>query len=227
VKLAHALACALCCCACSPQLTSLGAWQVGEYIEAEAGELTGFTVASEARASGKRYIAPPEDMRADGMTPGSARARYRFDVDAPGVHTLWGRLRAPDAQRNRVWFQVDAEPWRKWRLSTGEIWYWAPLHADFDYGHALQFELGAGPHTLTIANSVDGVWLDRWYLAAEGDELPSPANDTRCRPPHSIEVAGECLPSCGSQGGNSCDELECQGLPLLAAYDCGVCCIVE
>ncbi|MEY4578722.1 MAG: hypothetical protein RL701_3425 [Pseudomonadota bacterium] len=224
MRLSPALALAAACCACDPQRTSLGAWQVGEYLEAEAGDLSGFTVGDDSRASGTHYIAPPADLRADGALPGSARARYQFTVAADAVYTLWGRLRAPDAASNRVWFQLDGEPWRKWRLSTGEIWFWAPLHDDFDYGDTLRFELSAGQHTLTIANCVDGVWFDRWYIAAEGDEAPVPANDTLCRPPHSIDVQGECVPSCGSQGGNACSDAECEGVVRLVAYDCVVCC---
>jgi hypothetical protein len=135
---------------------------------------------------------------------------------------IWGRLRAPDALHNRLWIQVDDGPWRKWRLSTGDIWYWGALHDDTAYDEPLTFALTSGSHTLTLANCVDGVALDALHVANLG--ATSPPNDTPCHPPHSIEREGACVPSCGSQGGSRCGEAACRGRPLLAAYDCDVCC---
>jgi hypothetical protein len=193
------------------------------YIEAEDGELSGgFTVASDPRASGERFIAPPDGQRADDA-PGDARARYQFTLTRAGEYLVWGRIHAPAPTNNRFWFQLDGGAFVKWRISTGDIWYWDDLHDNISYGTPLRFQLAAGVHELVIANCVDGVGLDRLYITARGD-MPA-GNDTPCRPPHSIEVSGECLPSCGSLDGRLCGPSNCAGKPLLPAYDCDVCCM--
>ena len=62
----------------------------------------------------------------------------------------------------------------------------------------------------------------RREVATEGD-VP-PGNATPCSPPHSIEVAGSCLPSCGSQQGRTCGPVACAGKVTIPAYDCDICC---
>jgi hypothetical protein len=192
------------------------------YIEAESGELSGgFLVGASTEASSGAFLAAPLGESSDEQ-PGPARAVYRLLVPRSADYLIWGRIHAPGAANNRFWFQVDDGPMRKWRISAGDIWYWDAFHDDFDYGNALVFPLEAGEHTLTLASCVEGVALDRLYLTADGD-VP-PGNDTPCSPPHSIELAGACLPSCGAQRGRMCGEAACAGRPLLDAYDCDVCC---
>ena len=116
----------------------------------------------------------------------------------------------------------DAKP-IKWRISVGDIWYWNAFHDNIAYETPAEFPLSAGNHRLTIANCVDGVDLDRLYYTLDPNDEP-PGNDTPCFPPNSIEVAGVCQPSCGSQGGNGCTIGMCQGKPILPAYDCVLCC---
>jgi hypothetical protein len=192
------------------------------YIEAEHGELSGgFSIEQDPRASAERYIAPPSDVSSEDE-PGSARARYELTVASDGDYVIWGRIHSVDTASNRFWIRVDGGTWYKWRISVGDIWYWDRLHDDRAYDTALPFRFGAGKHELVVANCVPGVGLDRLYLTA-GAEVPI-GNDTRCRPPHSIDIAGACLPSCGSLNGTSCDAAACEGKPLLQAYDCDVCC---
>lgn len=192
------------------------------YIEAEQGALSGgFQTARDDTASQGAYLLAPDDVEHDDA-PGPARAVYRIAIPRDGEYRIWGRIRAPDATRNRFWFQLDDAPFRKWRISVGDIWYWDDFHDDRDYGNALLFPLTAGEHTLTLASCAYGVALDRLYVTADGD-VP-PGNDTPCAPPHSIEVAGVCLPSCGAQRGRMCGAANCAGFPLIDAYDCDVCC---
>jgi hypothetical protein len=194
------------------------------YLEAESAALSpGFQVLHEPGASGGQLLLPPDDTgpSAD-LMPGSAHAVYGFELTRGGDYVLWGRIRSPDAEHNRLWFSLDGAPFRKWRISVGDIWYWDDLHDDDDYGRALHFALEAGRHELVLAPAVPGVALDRLYLSAEGDAPPG--NTTRCLPPHSIELLGECVRSCGAQRGDRCGELDCAGLPLIPAYDCNVCC---
>ena len=226
---------------CQPRITSLGEWlsdagqeplgpeagpdvSKAQYLEAESGALSGgFTVGDDPRASDLRFLEPPVDVTSDDV-PGEARARYEFSVSAPGGYVIWGRIRSPGALVNRFWFQVDGGQWFKWRISVGDIWYWDSFHDDAQYRTPLTFELATGAHELVIANCVAGAALDRLYFTT-GNETP-PGNDTPCDPPNSIELAGVCQPSCGSQGGDQCGDQACQGHPLLTAYDCGVCCHV-
>jgi hypothetical protein len=146
-----------------------------------------------------------------------------LEIATPGVYVIWGRIHSPDATHNTFWIQLDAGTWHIWRITTGEVWFWDRFHENFDYGTPLKFDLGAGPHQLLIANSVEGDRLDRMYVTADGD-TPS-GNDTLCNPPHSVQLDGGCAPSCGSQGGNLCGQVACSGQPILPAYDCEICCI--
>jgi hypothetical protein len=207
------------------------------YLEAESGELSvvsdgtmpapsGFSIVSDTTASNGQYLEPPLGSSDD--VPGAARAVYRFDVAQDGDFVVWGRIYSPTALQNRFWFQVDGGNWYRWRISTGEVWYWDDFHDNLDYFSELRFLLAAGPHELVIANCVSGAKLDRLYITSEGDEPPG--NDTPCNPPHSIEVGGECLPSCGSLAppGMSTTCTACEGRPMLddpKPYDCTVCCI--
>jgi len=199
----------------------------GFYLEAEQGQLAdGYSVESEATTSAGAYILPPSDVQSRDA-PGIARAVYTVNVAESGVYVFWGRIHSPDASHNAVWFRIDEGSWYVWRLSTGEDWFWAPFHDDLAYGNTLRFELSAGEHTLRVANYDDRVGLDRFYVApgtGGGDEAP-PGNDTPCNPPHSIRLGGECIPSCGSRGGNACGVQDCAGLTPIVAYDCDVCCI--
>ena len=54
---------------------------------------------------------------------------------------------------------------------------------------------------------------------------PPPPVTTTCNPPHTIDIGGRCVPSCGAAGGNTCDPGQCAGLNQLEAHDCATCCI--
>ena len=215
---------------CEPLATQVGSWNEadsngGVYLEAEAGTLSGgFSVADDASASAAHFLLPPAEAGSD-LEPGPARASYAFSLREEGEYRLWGRIRSPDAIHNRFWVQLDGGSWVLWRISVGDIWYWDDVHVNTDYGVALNFPLLAGKHELVLANAANEVGLDRLYVTADGDEPPG--NDTACDPPHSISVAGECLPSCGGLGGTACSDEMCAGKPLLAAYDCAICCRVD
>ena len=196
----------------------------GLYLEAEEGELSGgFVVETNPEASAGSTLLAPSETDAD-LEPGPARARFAFTLERAGSYAIWGRVYARGTEDNRFWFQLDGGEWIKWRISTGETWYWDDFHRDTEYGRALAFALEPGAHELVIASCVAGARLDRLYVTDGGDEPPG--NDTPCRPPHTIEIAGECLPSCGVLEGTRCGPA-CTGLPTLPAYDCDVCCRVE
>jgi hypothetical protein len=197
--------------------------EAGIYLDAEDGVLSEFAVEEVGGASGGRALVAPEVLSDD--APGSARARYAFELAAADDYVIWGRVYAPDVAANRFWLQVDDGPWIKWRISVGEIWFWDDVHDDTRYGRAHVFALEAGTHVLSLANAGPGSRLDRIYITAGGDEPPG--NDTPCDPPHTIEVGGQCLPSCGLLTGTACGPIDCEGRPPLPAYDCNVCCRIE
>jgi hypothetical protein len=195
----------------------------GLYVEAESGALSGgFTIGSDATASGGHYIEAPIGVRST-TAPGAARALYTVTIAEPGTYVIWGRIHSPDAEHNSLWAEVDAGTWYHWRISTGDVFYWDELHDDTNYGVPLTFDFDAGSHELVLANADDTVQLDRLYFTASGDEPPG-NDDTPCHPPNSIQQNGVCVPSCGSQGGTTCGADGCSGLPAIPSYDCVVCC---
>jgi len=192
------------------------------YLEAEEGALSGLSIEERAGASSGRSIVAP-DALSDAM-PGQARARYAFELREAGDYTIWGRVYAPDVDANRFWLQLDGGAWFLWRISTGEVWYWDDVHEDRSYGTPLTFALEPGAHELVIANAGPLARLDRWYITSRGDEPPG--NDTPCDPPHTVQLGGECVPSCGLLMGTGCGDV-CAGREPLPAYDCDVCCRVD
>jgi hypothetical protein len=225
-----ALSVALLAVGCDAEVTPVGSWEPivkqSLYLEAESGQLSGgFTVGSDVTASSAAYIAPPPGIFSDDGA-GEAQSRYLFTLPAQTKYRIWGRIRSPNAINNRFWFQVDGGPWFKWRISTGDIWFWDTFHDDTDYNSPLEFDPSPDQHELVIANCAPGTELDRLYITAAGDQPPG--NATPCRPPHSIEVGGKCFPSCGSQAtateDTTCLDTACQGRPTVQAYDCNLCC---
>ena len=214
----------LCAVACESRETSVGSWtDSGHYIEAESAALSGgFLTATDSTASDGQYLLSPSGVTSE-SEPGEARAVYEFTVRSPGNYRIWGRIRSPDASHNRFWVRVDDGDWMKWRISVGDIWYWDAFHNDTDYGNARDYPLTVGQHVLTLANCADDVELDRLYYTLDPNDEPV-GNNTPCRPPHSIEIAGECQLSCGSMGGNQCGQACVDHQPMFA-YDCGpLCC---
>lgn len=57
---------------------------------------------------------------------------------------------------------------------------------------------------------------------AETEDVPP-----GCDPPNTVDIGGQCVPSCGVAGGNTCVDAAstlCEGLPPLQSHDCAVCC---
>jgi hypothetical protein len=202
----------------------------GFYLEAESGELAGgFTTATDPAASGGQYLLAPDIPSPEDMES-SAQARYAFTVPVDGDYLIWGRIYSPDISTNRFHIQVDGGARYLWRLSVGNIWYWDDIHDNRQYNEPLLFQLAAGPHDLLIGNVAAGARLDRLYITANGDEPPG--NNTKCRPPHSIDLDGVCHDSCGAQAtAERATTCSCSAVPeteRFEAYDCGggSCCFV-
>jgi hypothetical protein len=215
--------------ACAPRVTTIGVASddaglsqdagVGVFIEAESGKLSGaFTIGTSSEASGGQFIYANAGVSSEDA-PGPARALYDFNVSVAGSYELWGRMHNQTIYTNRFWVQVDGGDWIRWRISTGNIWYWDVFHDDINYGIPVKLELSAGPHELTIANCVDNAELDRLYFSSD-PARPEPKG-TACNPPHSVDLDGGCAPSCGSLAGR-CQKCAASAMPT---YDCPSCCL--
>ncbi|HWZ92202.1 MAG TPA: hypothetical protein VNW92_25235 [Polyangiaceae bacterium] len=209
---------------CSPRVTRIGTLDAGPgvYLEAEEGVLSGgFMIESDPKASAGRFITAAVGATSEDV-PGPARAAYELNADVAGTYLIWGRIHDQNINQNRFFFQIDGGAWVKWRITTGDVWFWDTLHDNINYGTAHPFELSFGTHQLVIANCVDGAELDRLYYAADRSKPEGAA--TMCNPPHSVQLNGICNPSCGSLSGQ-CGGAPCVGLPTMATYDCPGCCI--
>jgi hypothetical protein len=214
---------------CEPRMTTIGVANddagaltadagSGVFFEAESGKLSGaFAIGASTEASGGHFIYANAGASAENA-PGVARAQYAFNVSVAGSYEMWGRVHNQTIYTNRFWFQVDGGDWIKWRISTGDIWYWDAFHDDVNYGVPVKLELSAGAHQLLIANCVDNAELDRLYFSSD-PARPEP-KDTACNPPHSVDLDGGCAPSCGSLAGK-CGKCAITALPT---YDCPSCC---
>jgi hypothetical protein len=204
----------------------------GHFYEAESGQLSlidpdagasTFTVVADTTASGGHHIAAPAGIYEN--QPGPARASYDINITKPDAYVIWGRFYAPDRVHNCVWLRVDAGAWAKWRGTTGETWFWYAFHIEGDFTAPVVFQLSMGHHVLEIANCTDNTKLDRLYITAGGDRPLG--EETLCNPPHTVQMGGRCVPSCGQVGGTSCDPVACGGHTLLPGYDCAVCCALS
>jgi hypothetical protein len=216
--------------ACDPRVTTIGVVSddagtltadasTGVFIEAESGQLSGaFAIGASTEASGGRFIYANAGASSEDA-PGPARAQYSFDVSVAGTYEMWGRVHNQTIYKNRFWFQVDGGDWIRWRITTGDIWYWDVFHDDVNYGIPVELELTAGPHQLLLANCVDNAELDRLYFSSD-PARPEPKG-TACNPPHSVDLHGGCAPSCGSLAGLCKSSCPVAGM---AVYDCPSCC---
>lgn len=136
-------------------------------------------------------------------------------------HTSAERLRAMDAYR-----RVGAE-----RLALPDRSEASATAADPSYDPTLPDE---PEPTTEIDPDEDGTASEPAPLPP-GEEIPPidpEADDPTggCDPPHSIDVGGVCVPSCGQAGGNTCSsgtDGQCDGFALLTSYDCAACCYRE
>jgi hypothetical protein len=99
----------------------LAAVTVGDasYIEAESGELQGFTITSDATASGGAHV---ESLagRVDSSPNAGPRAAYDFSVERSGRYVTWVRLRGPHVQADSFFARMDGGPWFETGLTTGD-----------------------------------------------------------------------------------------------------------
>ncbi len=137
-------------------------------LAAEAAMFSGspaFSVVSSAGANGGLAIAPSGNSY---NTPGPNRAAYQFAVDE-GTYVVWGRVRAPTPDDDSLWVSVDGRPFVRWNdIARSSGYVWDEVHNSDAGGARVTFALGAGLHTLEIANREDGVLLDELFIGQLG-----------------------------------------------------------
>lgn len=90
-------------------------------------------------------------------------------------------------------------------------------------------DAGVGPDALPpdAAGGLDAVDPDAATPDAPAPDAAAPDAGPSCNPPSTVEIGGACVPSCGVAGGNTCavaGSTLCDGIALVASYDCAVCC---
>ena len=133
--------------------------------EAEAGELTGFSVVSDPAASGGQAIEVPEGSGdASSPQPGFV-ASYCFGVETPGNYRIAARTHAPDHGADSFWARVDGSPGDAyfWVLEVG-AGYRDELVGDHGGEDPVEVFLSVGNHVVEIYLREDGSRLDRIEL---------------------------------------------------------------
>jgi hypothetical protein len=132
------------------------------WLEAETGTLNRpMVVASDAQASGDRYIWVPNGIG------GGGKATYRFSVPQAGSYAIWGRVISNSANDDSFWVALDdASAPIRWNTRHGgqETWVWDTL--------PLPLDLEAGPHTLTISRRENGTKLDALLITSALSFVP-------------------------------------------------------
>ena len=89
-------------------------------------------------------------------------ARFDFVVKTPGKYAIWGLMCAPERLHNALWFSLDDEPERLWRLSKRTVGHWC-WHAPADEPWTLE----AGKHTITVRTCQPGTRLARILVTTD------------------------------------------------------------
>ena len=144
---------------------------------------------SDPMVSGGKYVTCIGPNSLDAPTAAGPADSLTFTVDVTKATTYYGYLRldAPDLGSNSLWVRIDNGEWIKMNqevdgtplLTNGFAW-----RALADRGLPVSFDLGVGPHTITVANRESGTRLDKVYLSSVAllpDGLGVAAPD--CAPP--------------------------------------------
>jgi regulation of enolase protein 1 (concanavalin A-like superfamily) len=140
------------------------------YFEAESGAVTApMQLAADATASAGGFIQVAPGNNSSASAPATGRAAYSFSVASAALFRLWGRVIAPTNADDSFWVRMDGSAtWSKWNgIPLGAAWHWVVVHNGDTPGAPVQFNLGAGNHTLEIAYREDGTRLDRLFLTSD------------------------------------------------------------
>jgi len=120
------------------------------------------------QADGRTFLTTPRTPEHKGplMEGVSAEqagaARFDFVVKTPGKYAIWGLMCAPERRHNALWFSLDDEPERLWRLSKRSVGYWC-WHAPANEPWTLE----AGNHAITVRTCQPGTRLARILVTTD------------------------------------------------------------
>ena len=141
------------------------------WLEAECGQVgSGWTAHNTGTASGGRKLSYEGSNSTTSAPASDARQQLKFEVsvDKAATYHLFLRMEAADRASNSFWVRVDNGSWVKfWKEGDGtdlltQGTQWRRVAHDGKY---VSFPLGAGEHTIIVANREAGTQLDKLLLS--------------------------------------------------------------
>ncbi len=140
-------------------------------LEAECAQRgAGWQPVTSPLASGEKYTVflGPNGLDVPATVEPGRALTFPINVTEAGTYFGFIRLDAPDPGSNSLWLRVDAGAWIKMNQEiSGD-----PLRTDgfawralADAGLPVSFDLGVGPHTITVVNRESNTRLDKLYLS--------------------------------------------------------------
>lgn len=143
-----------------------------QYFEAEAGAVSGLTVASDSAASGGQYVTT--------TTANTGSVTFTFTAPSTGSYYVWGKIEAVDGNSDSWFVSADGGPTDVYddAQSYGSFWQWTEVNGRGTSGvpFALNprvFTLGAGTHTITFGGREVGAKLDQVLITNDPAFVPT------------------------------------------------------
>jgi Malectin domain/Chitobiase/beta-hexosaminidase C-terminal domain/Viral BACON domain len=143
-----------------------------QYFEAEAGAVSGLTVASDAAASGGLYVTT--------STANTGSDTFTVTLPAAGSYYIWGKILAVDGNSDSWFVSADGGPTDVYddAQSYGSFWQWTVVNGRGTSGTPFTlnprvFTLGAGTHTITFGGRELGAKLDQILVTNDPAFVPT------------------------------------------------------
>lgn len=142
-----------------------------QYFEAEAGAVSGMTVASDASASGGQYVTT--------STANAGSVTFTFTAPSAGSYYVWGKIEAVDGNSDSFFVSADGGATDVYddAQSYGGFWQWTVVNGRGTSGTPFTlnprvFTLGAGTHTITFGGREVGAKLDQVLITNDAAFVP-------------------------------------------------------
>ncbi|HEY1252033.1 MAG TPA: S-layer homology domain-containing protein [Thermoanaerobaculia bacterium] len=154
-------------------------WPFPLTLEAEAATLTGaMTTDSDLWAFGGSYVTT--------TTEDSGKATWTFNVPLSGGYFVWARVLAPDEQHDSFYAKANTgseDVYDDGQGSWSPKWQWKVLNGRGGTGNPLTLDprvltLSAGSNTITFRGREIGSKVDRIYITADPNDVPTIGDDT-------------------------------------------------
>ncbi len=125
-------------------------------------------VASDASASGGKYVWAPQGAGNRASPPVDGAVTVTFTVPASGTYAVHGRTLAPSSTDDSFWVSIDGGAAFKWEPGTGSEWTWNKMGS---------YPLAAGTHTLKVMLREDGTKIDKVVVSSDPTFVPEGMGD--------------------------------------------------